>query len=122
MPINNHNPEFSSIVQAYRSSQGLSLRDFADQLGGISYQSVKNWEDGASNANYYYLLSLALTRNGWVRDFAFNSLAALRPDLYEPVTDLPGCAGEPKGATDLPVLPILNPSPAQPGESGGEAH
>jgi len=84
----------SEVVKIYRGKQGASLRAFADSLSesapqSVTYQTVKNWEDGTYLPRRYYLLSLALHYHDWRRDFAFDTLAVLKPDLYEPVTRIP---------------------------------
>lgn len=79
------------IVRKYRVQHDASLRAFADMLNdnapqSVTHQTIKNWEDGTHLPNYYYLLSLAIHNTDWRRDFAFDALAALKPDLYQPVT------------------------------------
>lgn len=83
--------EFAQIVKTYRTEQEATLRAFADSLSerapqSVTHQTVKNWEDGRHIPSASYLLSLALHHNDWRRDFAFDGLAALKPDLYQPVT------------------------------------
>ncbi len=87
------------IVKKYRQQRGLSLRRFAEALQGdailsadlgmeISHQTIKNWEDGIHNPQFSFLMMLAMTARDWRMDFAFDCLAALRPQLYEPMTEI----------------------------------
>jgi len=77
----------SLIVTRYRGEK--SLRDFASDLSSkmpesISYQTIKNWEDGATKPRYYEISAIALQNEDWRRQFALEILAVLRPDLYKP--------------------------------------
>jgi hypothetical protein len=77
----------SLIVARYRGEK--TLREFADDLSGkliekISYQSIKNWEDGETIPLYYPMLAIALQNDDWRRDFALEILAVLKPDYYAP--------------------------------------
>lgn len=86
--------DFSSLVRDYRSRQNASLRAFASALSensleSISYQSVKNWEDGIHTPKPMYLLSLALRFSDWRRNFALDALAILKPELYQPDASIP---------------------------------
>jgi len=92
----------ADIVYAYRQILGenghpLSLREFAIALNkilvelgeGVSYQTIKNWEDRAHLPHPYYMIYITLQApNDWRRDFAQDILSALRPKLYEPATDI----------------------------------
>jgi hypothetical protein len=92
----------ADIVYAYRQilgerGQPLSLRSFAialnkilDELGeGVSHQTIKNWEDRAHLPHPYYMTYISLKApNDWRRDFAEDILSALRPNLYQPATDI----------------------------------
>lgn len=85
---------YQTLVRNYRSRQNASLRAFASALSensleSISYQSVKNWEDGIHTPNPMYLLSLALRFSDWRRNFALDALAILKPELYKPDSILP---------------------------------
>jgi transcriptional regulator with XRE-family HTH domain len=85
------NNGLTKIVRSYRNEQGLSLREFAKELSEgisqdrVSHQSVHNWESGAHAPSYQMLVALALHGYGWRRDFAFDCLAAMKPDTYEPI-------------------------------------
>ena len=85
--------DFPSIVKEYRQKQQLSLRDFAAALSdgqagdGISYQSIRNWETGVYTPSIDLFMALAMKTGDWRRDFAFDCLAALRPDIYAPAED-----------------------------------
>lgn len=87
------------IVKKYRQQRGLSLRRFAEALQGdttlsadlgmeISHQTIKNWEDGNHKPQFSFLMMLAMTARDWRGDFAFDCLAALRPAVYEPMTNI----------------------------------
>ncbi len=87
-------PLFSQIVRAYRTQQGLSLRTFAHILSNstngnsISHETIRNWESGTHIPVYYTLLPMALLFGDWRRDFAFDALAALQPQLYTPMGEI----------------------------------
>lgn len=77
----------SLIVARYRGEK--TLREFADDLSSkliekISYQSIKNWEDGETVPLYYPILAVALKYDDWRRQFALEILAVLKPKLYQP--------------------------------------
>lgn len=81
----------SEIVKKYRQEQKMSLREFAAALNkplaildgdGPSYQAVYSWENGDYEPKIMTLNLIALHTNDWRRDFAFECLATLRPDLY----------------------------------------
>jgi len=77
----------SLIVTRYRNQK--SLREFAADLSSkmpesISYQTIKNWEDGATKPGYYEILAIALQNEDWRRQFALEILAVLKPELYQP--------------------------------------
>ncbi len=89
----------SDIVFAYRQVHSsklhpLSLRQLANEINEairdkhntISYQTIKNWEDRMHIPRVYTLYKLALIANGWVSDLAFDLLAAIRPEIYQPAT------------------------------------
>ena len=92
----------ADIVFAYRQVLGtggaqLSLREFARALNevlavfgdSISHQTVKNWEDRVHLPRTYFMIQVGLeSPNDWRRDFAQDILAALRPNLYQPATEI----------------------------------
>jgi hypothetical protein len=92
----------SQIVQEYRLFAGNSareapLRAFAAVLSealrgfekGVSYQSVKNWEDGRYLPDAFTMLRLATAaRYDWRGDFAIDILAALYPESYQPASEI----------------------------------
>jgi hypothetical protein len=80
--INNSIP---SIVSRYRGEK--SLKEFAANLSGnmpklVSYQSIKNWEDGIYKPAFYLILAIALHNDDWRRQFALDILAVLKPEYY----------------------------------------
>jgi hypothetical protein len=92
----------SQIVHEYRVLAGTSmrratLRGFARTLSealhslgrGVSYQSVKNWEDRRYLPDSFVMLRLSqAARYDWRGDFAEDILAALHPGTYEPATEI----------------------------------
>jgi transcriptional regulator with XRE-family HTH domain len=80
------------IVSRYRKSKKLSLRKFAAVLveniqgESLSYMTVKNWEDGINTPDFSFLMTLALKCRDWRGDFAFDCLAAIKPNLYQPAS------------------------------------
>jgi transcriptional regulator with XRE-family HTH domain len=101
------------ITKAYRKQRGLSLRRFADALGGdsnleteISHQSIKNWEDGVHEPDFSFLVTLALTSRDWRGDFAFDVLSAMKPHIYEPMTSIGMEAIEKYSVLDVEKLDV----------------
>lgn len=92
----------SQIVRDYRILEGTSqraatLRAFAaalsEALGSmgrrVSYQSIKNWEDGRYLPDAFSMLRLAqAAQYDWRGDFACDILAALFPESYQPMTEI----------------------------------
>jgi len=81
------NQSISLIVARHRGKK--SLREFAADLSSkmdepISYQTIKNWEDGARRPAYNIVLAIALQNEDWRRQFALEILAVLKPELYQP--------------------------------------
>ncbi len=75
----------SMIVKRYRGEK--SLRDFAGDLSSrmdkpITYQTIKNWEDGTRQPDYYFILAVSLQNDDWRRQFALEILAVIKPELY----------------------------------------
>jgi transcriptional regulator with XRE-family HTH domain len=89
------NKPIQEIISKYRKQRNLSLRAFAKELSEglkkedkVTYQTIKNWEDGIHKPNFQFLMSLAMTVRDWRGDFAFDILAAMKPDIYEPMTSI----------------------------------
>ena len=85
----------SLIVARHRGEK--SLREFASDLSSkmpesISYQTIKNWEDGVYKPGYYEILAIALHNDDWRRQFALEILAVLKPELHNP--DLPNVSSQ----------------------------
>ena len=83
------------IVSKYRKQRDLSLRAFAAELSEglkpqdhVTYETIRNWENGVTEPNFQLLITLALTVRDWRGDFAFDILAAMKPDIYEPMTSI----------------------------------
>ena len=77
----------SQIITKYKGES--SLRDFANLLSEkmvepISYQTIKDWEDGSYLPRYYTILPIALHYDDWRRTMALEILAILKPDYYAP--------------------------------------
>jgi hypothetical protein len=77
------------IIKKYRAEN--SLREFAaliseKMIEPISYQAVKDWEDGNYIPRYYTILPIAMHYNDWRRTMALEILEVLRPDLLPPPT------------------------------------
>lgn len=76
-----------TIVSKYRGEK--TLREFAAEVSEkladpITYQTIKNWEDGAFIPSYYFILAVAMHNDDWRRDMALEILAVLKPELYTP--------------------------------------
>lgn len=85
--IQNKNEIISQVVTKYRGEK--TLREFAAEVSEkladpITYQTIKNWEDGAFIPSYYFILAVAMHNNDWRRDMALEILAVLKPELYTP--------------------------------------
>ncbi|HKY79198.1 MAG TPA: hypothetical protein VI688_06370 [Anaerolineales bacterium] len=92
----------AQIIREYRILAGTSereatLRAFAGSLSEalaplgrrISYQSVKNWEDGRYLPDAFAMVRLAQAAYyDWRGDFAGDILAALFPEDYKPLTEI----------------------------------
>lgn len=92
----------AQIVDQYREQHGSSkqpatLRHFAAALSEvlqplgkrISHQSIKNWSDRRYLPDIFVMLQIANeARHDWRRDFALDILAALRPESYQPATEI----------------------------------
>ena len=91
------------IVKAYRlklsgNHKPLSFAKFAGELEKcvlslgirVSYQSVKNWEDGVHRPDDAFVLHLLnCSKPGtWQHSFAKDLLAAQWPQLYEPASEI----------------------------------
>lgn len=92
----------SQIVREYRivagnSDREATLRAFAISLSEalqtvgrrVSYQTIKNWEDGRYLPDGYAMLRLSQAGHyDWRGTFAHDILAALYPDNYQPATEI----------------------------------
>ncbi len=91
------------LVQYYRRKLGsehraLPFMQFAHQLNsavevmgmGVSYQTIKNWEDGVHRPDYFFTIQLAnhAPEGSWQRAFAMDLLAVQWPMLYEPGSEI----------------------------------
>ena len=91
------------VVWAYRLKLGIrrrplsfakfaaGLTDVVEPYGlSISYQSIKNWEDGVYRPDYAFIMQLSIHASAasWQRAFALDLLAAQWPELYEPVSEI----------------------------------
>ena len=91
------------VVRKYRARLGvrkhpLSFARFAEELNQavqhlglqVSYQTVKNWEDGIHRPDYFFTMQLAnhASQQSWQHDFALDLLAVQWPDLYAPASEI----------------------------------
>lgn len=91
------------IVYAYREKLGskgklMSLTQFAEALSAsvahinlhISYQTIKNWEDGIHRPDYFFTMQVAqhAPEESWQRAFAMDLLAVQWPMLYQPGSEI----------------------------------
>ena len=100
----NEQKKFTALlVQHYRKKLGSERRSlpfvqFAHQLSsavgamglGVSYQTVKNWEDGIHRPDYFFTVQLAnhAPEGSWQRSFAMDLLAVQWPMLYQPGSEI----------------------------------
>lgn len=79
----------SQIVKAYRTSQRLSLRKFADEINqrlvntDVTYGTVNRWEDGDYEPDMRLLFECVATYRDWRAEFAVDCMKAMWPDLTE---------------------------------------
>ena len=92
----------SQITRAYRrnlskrTDKPLPLRDFAEGLtailephgGGISHQTVRNWEQRVCLPGNQNMILLSMHGWDWQADFANDILAVLKPQTYSPATEV----------------------------------
>jgi transcriptional regulator with XRE-family HTH domain len=83
------------IVSIYRKQKCLSLRDFASELSEglnkedqVTYETIRNWERGEYKPNFPLLMVLVMKTRDWRMEFAFDILAAMKPEIYEPMTHI----------------------------------
>ena len=91
------------IVQAHRLKLGArrrplsfakfaaGLTDVVESYGlSVSYQSIKNWEDGVFRPDHAFIMQLSIhaKKDSWQRSFAFDLLAAQWPELYKPGSEI----------------------------------
>ena len=91
------------IVRAHRLKLGArrrplsfakfaaALTDVVESYGfSISYQSIKNWEDGVFRPDHALIMQLSIhaPQGSWQRAFAFDLLAAQWPELYKPGSEI----------------------------------
>jgi DNA-binding XRE family transcriptional regulator len=82
------------VVKLYRLERELTLRKMADELsfglpeqnGGVSFQTISNWENGKHLPSKGILLALVMRTNDWRCDFAHDCLATMMPEFYQPAT------------------------------------
>jgi transcriptional regulator with XRE-family HTH domain len=83
------------IVSSYRKQRNLSLREFARELSEglnkeeqVTYETIRNWERGEYKPNFPLLMTLVMKTRDWRMDFGFDILSAMRPEFYEPMTQI----------------------------------
>lgn len=89
MTNNNKIPE---IVKQYRNEHGRSLRTFAENLSEIpgvdvSYQSIKNWEDGTHKPSFQTLVRMLEYLGTWQQEFADEVMSELIQDIFTPTEE-----------------------------------
>ena len=77
-----------NVVSKYRKSQKLTLDQLAEQIceglpgKDISRQAIHYWENGETQPNYMFLVSMTLAYKDWRFDFALECLRILRPTVW----------------------------------------
>ncbi len=79
------------ICRAYRTSQRLSLRDFAQAINedlintGVSFGTINRWEDEQKpyEPDMRLLFECIATYRDWRAAFAIDCLKAMWPDLVQ---------------------------------------
>jgi len=82
--------ETYEVTKAYRTTQGLSLRDFAEEINkdlintNVTYATVNRWEQ---DANYYepdmrLLFECIATYRDWRAEWARDCLKSMWHDLF----------------------------------------
>lgn len=87
------NKETAQIVSLYRARQGnLTQDDFANAIvekmpdHSLTGAAVSSWETGkrAPHAVFCLRMTMAYPSDDWRNDLAFDLLAAMIPDAYQP--------------------------------------
>lgn len=68
-----------------------ALNQSVNHLGiSVSYQTVKNWDDGVYRPNFFFIQQLAnhAVEGSWQRAFAMDVLAVQWPELYQPGSEI----------------------------------
>lgn len=90
------NNKFSQVVRIYRAEQGMTLEQMAEALreqmegtmfGNLSRQAIGLWERGTL-PNVIFLIRASRVYDDWRREFALDALAALEPELFQPVGEI----------------------------------
>ncbi len=88
--------KFSQIVRTYRADQGMTLEQMAEALregmsgtmfAGLSRQAIGLWER-ETVPNVTFLIRACRVYADWRREFALDAMAALEPDLFQPVGNI----------------------------------
>jgi hypothetical protein len=102
-PENETKKAISQVVRAYRNQLGwkgkpLSFVRFAIALSKsvqhrgikVSYQAIKNWDDGIDRPDYSFMMQLAnyAPPDSWQHNFAMDVLAVQWPELYQPGSEI----------------------------------
>lgn len=80
--------DLASVTRNYRKLNSLSQEEFgaalAEQLPEYSFtkQAVSQWEKGKNKPDFEFLVLSAMRYSDWRRDWAFECLAALRPEVF----------------------------------------
>lgn len=80
----------ANVTLKYLDHTELSLRGFADALtaqlrnGTLSHNAVLRWRDGQSEPDTDFLCLCLIRYRDWRFDWALESLAAKRPEIWGP--------------------------------------
>lgn len=83
--------EIYEVTKRYRAAQGLSLRNFADEINkhltntGVTYGTVNRWEDESHpyEPDMRLLFECIATYSDWRAQWASDCLQAMFPDLFQ---------------------------------------
>ena len=90
--VRNYRIQLSSRYKPLSYAKFASaLNNVAISFGGkVSYQTIKNWEDGVYCPDQSFVLQLAshTSEDSWQYSFALDLLAVQWPQLYEPASEI----------------------------------
>ena len=80
------------ITRRVRRKNKLTLENFGNQLAkglpGYTFtrQAIFNWENDLTRPDRNFLILCTLKYGDWRRDWAFDCLHAIAPDVFAPAT------------------------------------